>query len=136
MTRRLTTLDEETDILYGRSVANALAGFDVGQSVVVSARACVALEAMEGTDAILRRAREITAGKPLRLVKVSRRRRHLLFDVPVAGPVTISTMVETNTTALAVDAGRTLLLDRDQMLDAADRARIAIIGYPPEAEES
>ena len=68
----------------------------------------------------------------MRLVKVSRRRRHLLFDVPVAGLETIETMKETRTTMLAVDAGRTLLLDKQQLLEAADRDGITIVGYPPE----
>ncbi len=126
--------DERQDIAYGRRVANALAGFDIGQSVAVSERACVALEAMEGTDSMLRRAASLVNGRSLRLVKVSRRRSHLQFDVPVAGPDTIRTMAETGTTALAVDAGRTLLLDKEEMLELAARHGISIIGYPPEEE--
>ena len=109
-------------------MANALAGFDVGQSVAICERACVALEAMEGTDAMLRRAAGLVNGRPLTLVKVSRRREHLLFDVPVVGRDTIPVMRETGTTALAVDAGRTLLLDRAEMIEAADEADIAIVG--------
>jgi len=137
LTRRKPSSDEEADIAYGRRVAGALAGFDIGQSVAISERACVAVEAMEGTDAMLRRAASLVNGRPLRLVKVSRRRRHLLFDVPVAGPGTIPVMVETGTTALAVDSGRTLLLDREEMLAAADAAGLAIMGYRPEdGEES
>ncbi|MBI5282119.1 MAG: UDP-2,3-diacylglucosamine diphosphatase LpxI [Candidatus Solibacter usitatus] len=124
--------DEREDIDYGRRVGGALAGFDIGQSVAVSERACVAVEAMEGTDAMLRRAASLVNGRPLRLVKVSRRRKHLLFDVPVAGPGTIRTMAETGTTALAVDAGRTLLLDKDEMLSLAASRQISIIGYQPE----
>jgi len=123
--------DETKDIAYGQRVAAALSGFDLGQSVAVSERACVALEAMEGTDAMLRRAASLVNGRPLRLVKASGRRAHLLFDVPVAGPGTIRTMVETGTTALAVDAGRTLLLDRDEMLALAAEARIAVVGMKP-----
>jgi UDP-2,3-diacylglucosamine hydrolase len=129
---RRPTSEEEKDAAYGRRIANALASFDVGQSVVISERACVAVEAMEGTDATLRRAAGLVNGRPLRLVKVSRRRRHLLFDVPVAGPATIEVMRETGATLLAVDAGRTLLLDRDQMLERARQANIAVVGYPPE----
>lgn len=132
LTKRKPGKDETADIEYGRRVANALAGFDIGQSVAISDRACVALEAMEGTDAMLRRAAGLVNGKPLRLVKVSRMREHLLFDVPVAGVNTIPVMVETGATALAVDAGRTLLLDREEMLQAADAAGIAIVGYRPE----
>ena len=125
------TESERKDIDYGRRVANALAGFDIGQSVAVADRACVAVEAMEGTDAMLRRAASLVEGKPLRLIKVSRRRKHMLFDVPVAGPSTIDVMRETGATALAVDAGRTLFLDREEMLERADSAGIAVIGYAP-----
>jgi DUF1009 family protein len=124
--------DEEADIAYGRRIANALAAFDIGQSVAVSGRSCVAVEAMEGTDAMLRRASALVNGRPLRLVKVSRRRRHLLFDVPVVGPETIGVMRETGTTVLAIDAGRTLLLDRDEMLEAANDAGLAVVGYEPD----
>ena len=132
MTSRKPAKEEENDISYGRRIANALASFDVGQSVVVAERACVAVEAMEGTDAVLRRAASLVNGRPLRLIKVSRRRGHLLFDVPVAGIDTIAVMRETGATALAVDAGRTLLLDRDEMLARADAAAIAVAGYEPE----
>ena len=132
MTRRRPGKSEEADIAYGRRVAGALSGFDVGQSVAVCERACVALEAMEGTDAMLRRAAGLVNGRPLTLVKVARRRGHLLFDVPVAGIDTIAAMRETGATALAVDAGRTLLLDRAEMLARADEAGIAVAGYPPE----
>ena len=87
---------------------------------------------MEGTDAMLRRAASLVNGRFLTLVKVSRRRAHLLFDVPVAGTDTIRTMRETGATALAVDAGRTLLLDRAEMLALADESHIALAGYIPE----
>lgn len=130
LTRRAPTPDEEKDIAYGRRIAAALSGFDLGQSVAICERACVALEAMEGTDAMLRRAASLANGRRLTLVKGSRRRGHLLFDVPVAGPGTIATMRETGTTALAVDAGRTLLLDRDAMLAHADASSIAIVAHP------
>jgi len=128
MTRRKPEKDEQTDIEYGRRVANALAGFDVGQSVAICERACVAMEAMEGTDAMLRRAAGLVNGRRLTLVKVARRREHLLFDVPVVGLDTIPVMRETGATALAVEAGRTLMLDREKMLEAANEAGIAIVG--------
>jgi DUF1009 family protein len=128
MTRRKPDKEENVDIKYGRRVANALAGFDVGQSVAICERACVAVEAMEGTDAMLRRAASLVNGRRLSLVKVARRREHLLFDVPVAGLSTIPVMRETGTTVLAVEAGRTLLLDREQMIAEADAAGIAIVG--------
>lgn len=131
LSKRKPSSDEEKDLHYGRRVGNALASLDVGQSVAVSSRACVAIEAMEGTDAMLRRAAALVNGNPLRLVKVSRGRKHLLFDVPVAGLGTIAVMRETGTTALAVDAGRTLLLDKEELIAAADRADICIVGHPP-----
>src|SRR5258706_350714 len=129
MTRRKPTKDEQSDLEYGRSIAHALAQWDIGQSVAVSSRACVAVEAMEGTDAMLRRAASLVNGNPVALVKVSTRRRHFLFDVPVVGVETIAVMIETGTTALAVDAARTLMLDRDEMLRAADEAGVTIVGY-------
>ena len=132
LTRRKPDSDEMRDIDYGRRVANTLAQMDVGQSVAIAERACVAVEAMEGTDAMLRRAASLVEGKPLRLVKVARRRKHMLFDVPVAGAGTIAVMQETGTTAMAVDAGRTLLLDRESLIDQANRAGIAIVGIQPE----
>jgi len=128
MTRRKPSKEEKVDIEYGRRVADALSGFDIGQSVAICERACVALEAMEGTDAMLRRAASLVNGRPLPLVKAARRREHLLFDVPVVGLDTIPTMRQAGATALAVEAGRTLMLDREQMIEAADEAEIAIVG--------
>jgi DUF1009 family protein len=128
MTSRGPDKDETTDIDYGRRIANTLAGVDVGQSVAICERACVAVEAMEGTDAMLRRAASLVNGRRLALVKVARRREHLLFDVPVVGLGTVPVMQETGTTVLAVEAGRTLMLDREEMLDSANRAGISIVG--------
>ena len=128
MTRRKPNQEEMADVEYGCRVATALAGFDVGQAVAISERACVALEAMEGTDAMLRRAAGLVNGRHLALVKVARRREHLLFDVPTVGRSTIPVMRECGATVLAVEAGRTLLLDRAEMLEAANEAEIAIVG--------
>jgi DUF1009 family protein len=128
ITKRKVDADEQRDIDYGRKIAHTLASLDLGQSVAIADRACVALEAMEGTDAMLRRAASLVEGKRLTLVKVSSRRRHLLFDVPVIGPQTIDVMIETNATALAIDAGRTLMLDKDELLAKANAAKIAIVG--------
>jgi UDP-2,3-diacylglucosamine hydrolase len=128
MTKRKPTKEETSDIEYGKRVADALSGFDVGQSVAICERACVALEAMEGTDAMLRRAAGLVNGRRLTLVKAARRREHLLFDVPVVGADTIPVMRETGTTALAVEAGRTLMLDRERLIEAANEAQIAIVG--------
>jgi DUF1009 family protein len=134
ITKRKADSEEQRDIAYGQKIAHALASLDLGQSVAIAERACVALEAMEGTDAMLRRAASLVEGKRLTLVKASSRRRHLLFDVPVIGPGTIEVMIETNTTALAVDAGRTLMLDRDELLAKAHAAKIAIVGMEPLGE--
>ncbi len=131
LTHRKPNKEEAADIHYGRRIASILATADIGQSVAISERACVAAEAMEGTDAMLRRAAALSNGKSLCLVKASRGRAHLLFDVPVAGLTTIDTMIETKTTVMAVDAGRTLLLDKEEMLRRANDAQISIIGYPP-----
>ena len=135
LTKRKPNSDEEKEIRYGRNIANALAGYDVGQSVVICDRACVAVEAMEGTDAMLRRAAALVNGRPMRLVKSSRRRQHMLWDVPVAGLQTIEVMRETNTTILACDAGRTLLLDKDEVIARANELGICIVGHAP-LEES
>lgn len=131
LTRRKPSSEETRDLEYGRKIAAALAALDIGQSVAIAERACVAVEAMEGTDAMLRRAASLAEGQPLRLVKASQRRQHLLFDVPVIGPQTIAVMRETGTTALAIDAGRTLLIDREQLLARANEQQIAIIAAPP-----
>src|SRR6266481_9331060 len=131
LTRRKPNQEEREAIDYGRRVAHALAGFDIGQSVAIAERACVAVEAMEGTDAMLRRAAGLANGRSLVLVKASTRRRRLLFDVPVVGPETIAVMRECGATALAVDAGRTLLLDRAEMLVKADAFGVSVIGYAP-----
>jgi hypothetical protein len=132
MTRRQLSTSEHANIAYGRAVADALAAHDIGQSVAVADQACVAVEAMEGTDAMLRRAADLVNGRELTLVKVSRRRKHMLFDVPVTGPGTIAVMRETRTRTLAIDAGRTLLLDKEEMLAAADAAGIAVWGSGPD----
>ena len=134
LTRRKPSSDEAGDLEYGRRIAAAMADLDIGQSVAVAERACVAVEAMEGTDAMLRRAASIAEGKPLRLVKASHRRRHMLFDVPVIGPQTLSVMQETGTTAAAIDAGRTLLIDREELIRRADEAGVAIRAYPAEPD--
>jgi DUF1009 family protein len=133
LTKRRPTSSEERDIEYGRRIAAALSAHDIGQSVAIAERACVAVEAMEGTDAMLRRAASLAQGKPVRLVKASGRRKHLLFDVPVVGPRTIDVMRETAATALAVDAGRTLLLDREDLIARANAAQITILASPPAA---
>jgi UDP-2,3-diacylglucosamine hydrolase len=136
LTRRKPSSEEERDIDFGRRIAAALSELDIGQSVAIAERACVAVEAMEGTDAMLRRAALLAEGKPLRLIKGSRRRKHMLYDVPVIGPQTIAVMRETRATALSIDAGRTLLLDRTELVRQADAVQIAIIAHAERPEIS
>ena len=117
-----------SDIAYGREIAQALAGFDIGQSVVICEQACVAVEAMEGTDLLLERARALSNGRRLTLVKVAKPNQDMRFDVPVIGPRTIRKMRAANATAVAVDAATTLLLEKEQLLAEADQAGIAVYG--------
>ena len=128
LTRRAPTPEEQANLDYGRQVARDLARWDIGQTVVVCDGACVAVEAMEGTDAVIRRAAQLAQGKPLSVVKVAKPGQDMRFDVPVVGLPTIAVMRDCGATALSVDAGRTLLFDRGQMLAEADDAGITIVG--------
>jgi len=134
LTRRSPDDAEAADIEYGRKIARQIAGLDLGQTVVVRDRACVAIEAMEGTDETIERAARIAGGQRLIVVKVSKPRQDMRFDVPVIGTKTIAVMRHANATALAIDAGRTLLFERDALLGAADEAGIAIQAFPPESK--
>jgi hypothetical protein len=118
---------ERRDMEYGRMIARRLADMDLGQTAVVKDRAAVALEAMEGTDEVIRRAGRL-AGPGCVVVKVAKPKQDLRFDVPVVGPGTIEAMREARARVLAVDAGRTLLLDRPALLSEADAAGVAVWG--------
>src|SRR5271163_4063944 len=131
LTRRAPDEREAADIAYGLGVARHIAGMDIGQTVVISDLACVAVEAMEGTDETIARAARIAGGKTLVVVKVSKPRQDMRFDVPVVGLPTIEQMKSSRATALALDAGRTLLFDREKLLAHADAAGIAIQAFPP-----
>jgi DUF1009 family protein len=126
LTRRAPSPHEAEDIAYGIGVARQIAGMDIGQTVVISDRACVAVEAMEGTDETIARAARITGSKPLVVVKVSKPGQDMRFDVPVIGLPTIEQMKTAGATALAMDAGRTLLFDREKLIEMADASGIAI----------
>ena len=126
LTRRAPNEHEADDIAYGIGVARQIAGMDIGQTVVISNRACVAVEAMEGTDETIARAARIAGGKPMVVVKVSKPGQDMRFDVPVVGLPTVEQMKTAGATALAVDAGRTLLFDREKLIDLADAAGITI----------
>jgi DUF1009 family protein len=131
LTRRAPGEREAADIAYGLSVARQIAALDIGQTVVVADCACVAVEAMEGTDETIARAARLTAGQSLVVVKVSKPGQDMRFDVPVIGLPTIEQMRQSGATALVVDAHKTLLFDRSKLIAAADAAGIAIQAVPP-----
>ena len=137
MTRRAPDDVERGDIEYGVKVARGIAGFDLGQTVVIAAGACVAVEAMEGTDATIARAGKLfaemdaeasTLARRLTVVKVAKPNQDMRFDVPVVGVPTIEAMKAAGATCLCVEAGRTLVFDREAMVAMADEAGIAIVG--------
>ncbi len=136
LTKRAPNEEETRNIAYGRQVARHLAQYDIGQTVVIAEAACVAVEAMEGTDAAILRAGEImktlegpasTLSRALTVVKVAKPNQDMRFDVPVVGVSTIETMRSAGATALAIDAGKCLLLDGEALARAADDAGITIV---------
>jgi UDP-2,3-diacylglucosamine hydrolase len=127
LTKRKPTEIEQGNIKYGLSIADEIARLDLGQTIVVRAKACVAIEAMEGTDATIRRAGELAKGK-LTVVKVAKPGQDMRFDVPVVGVPTIETMIAAGATCLSVTAGKTLVFDRDEMLALANTNDICIVG--------
>ncbi|MGA2966068.1 MAG: UDP-2,3-diacylglucosamine diphosphatase LpxI [Terriglobales bacterium] len=137
LTQRSPTAQERQNIDYGRPIARRLAEYDIGQTVVVAEAACVAVEAMEGTDQTIERAGQLmrsldldgdasTLSRALTVVKVAKPAQDLRFDVPVIGVKTIETMARAGATCLAIDAGRCLLLDGDAIIQAANAASISI----------
>lgn len=135
LTKRAPDASESADIVYGHGVARQIAALDLGQMVVVRDLACVAIEAMEGTDETIERAARLTGGQRLVVVKVSKPRQDMRFDVPVIGLKTIEVMRRSNATALAIDARKTLLFDREALIRAADEAGIAIQAFAPDQQE-
>ncbi|MGA9072133.1 MAG: UDP-2,3-diacylglucosamine diphosphatase LpxI [Terracidiphilus sp.] len=136
LTPRVPDDEEQKNIDYGLSVARAVAGFDIGQTVVVAAQACVAVEAMEGTDAAIERAGLLmnsleegasTLERRLTVVKIAKPNQDMRFDVPVIGVKTIEVMQAAGATCLALDAGKCLLLDGEKVLGAANAAGIAVV---------
>jgi DUF1009 family protein len=136
LTKRAPSEQELKDIAYGRSVARHLAQYDIGQTVVIAEAACVAVEAMEGTDAAIERAGQImkslasdasTLSRSLTVVKIAKPNQDMRFDVPVIGVKTIEVMQKAGATCLALDAGKCLLLDGNAISSAADAAGIAIV---------
>jgi DUF1009 family protein len=142
LTKRPPDEEERKNIDYGLSVARSVAGFDIGQTVVVAAQACVAVEAMEGTDAAIERAGALmrtldeeasTLERRLTVVKIAKPKQDMRFDVPVIGIRTVETMIAAGATCLSVEAQRTLLFDRDALIDRADQAGITIVAAPRSA---
>ncbi len=137
LTQRAPSPEEVADMEYGRAVAGAIAAFDIGQTVVVASGACVAVEAMEGTDATIARAGALmgslageasTLSRSLTVVKISKPKQDLRFDVPVVGVATVAAMAAAGARCLSVEAGRTLFFDREALIARADEAGIAIVG--------
>lgn len=136
LTKRLPTEQEKKNIEYGRAIARRIAEHDIGQTVVIAESACVAIEAMEGTDATIERAGQImhslhgdgsTLSRALTVVKIAKPNQDMRFDVPVIGVKTIEVMHSAGATCLCVDARKCLLLDGQKVIDAADAVGIAII---------
>jgi len=135
LTKRQLSEAEVENVDYGLHLAGELARLDLGQTIVIRAKACVAVEAMEGTDATIRRAGELAKGK-LTVVKVAKPDQDMRFDVPVIGVPTIQAMIDAGATCLSITAGKTLIFDRDEVLSLADANKICIVGsetYPAES---
>ena len=127
LTARAPSEEERRDLDYGYKVARELGRLDLGQSVAVADGACVAVEAMEGTDAVMERAASLVNGRPLRVVKLAKPNQDLRFDVPVIGPATIRLMARIRVTALSIEARKTLMIDREHLIREADALGVAII---------
>ncbi|HEV3140911.1 MAG TPA: UDP-2,3-diacylglucosamine diphosphatase LpxI [Vicinamibacterales bacterium] len=130
LTRRAPYDDEQRDLEFGYKLADTIAGLDIGQAIAVKSSAVVAVEAMEGTDALIARAGHL-AGAGVRIIKVAKPNQDMRFDVPVVGVSTINAMAAIGATTLSVDAGKTLMIDGDEVIKAADTAAIAIVGRAP-----
>jgi UDP-2,3-diacylglucosamine hydrolase len=131
LTRRGLSSSEESDADYGRPIARQIASMDIGQTIAVRDRAIVAVEAMEGTDAVIRRAGELVNRENLTVIKVSKPRQDMRFDIPVIGLSTLESMIASGATALVIDAERTLLFDREEFMETANRHNIAVVALPP-----
>jgi DUF1009 family protein len=127
LSKRKPNETELANIEYGLHIAREIARLDLGQAIVIRASACIAIEAMEGTDATIRRAGELARGK-LTVVKVAKPSQDMRFDVPVIGVPTVQAMIDAGATCLSVTAGKTLIFDRDDMLALANKNKIAVVG--------
>lgn len=128
LTRRAPTAEERLDIAYGYRVARELGRLDIGQSAIVHERAVLALEAIEGTDAAIRRAGGLCPRGGFTLVKVAKPDQDMRFDVPAFGPLTVRTLADAGGAVIAYEARRTLLLDAEEAIALADARGVAIVG--------
>lgn len=126
LTRRAPDERERGDIEYGLEIAQEIARLDLGQTIVIRDRACVAIEAMEGTDAVIRRAGGLVRGR-LTIVKIAKPDQDMRFDVPVVGVPTIESMIDSGATCLCLTAGKTLMFDREDMIKLANKHKIAVV---------
>ncbi len=131
LTRRGLSPSEQADVDYGRPIAHRIAAMDIGQTIVVRDRAVVAVEAMEGTDAVIRRAGDLVHKKDLTVIKVSKPKQDMRFDIPVVGIATLEHMIDSGATALVIDAQRTIVLDKEKLVEAADGHNVAVVVLPP-----
>jgi UDP-2,3-diacylglucosamine hydrolase len=127
LTQRSPSKEEQQDLEYGYKLARELGRLDVGQTVVIAETACVAVEAMEGTDAVIERAAALANGRTLRVVKLAKPGQDLRFDVPVIGVATVGVLKRSKVTAMAIEARKTLMMDREDLLREADAAGITIV---------
>lgn len=127
LSKRKPDSDESRDMEYGRPVAREIARLDLGQTIVVKDQAVVAVETMEGTDETIRRASALVKGGRLTVIKVSRPDQDMRFDVPVVGLDTLEVLQECNVSALSLDAGTTLILDRESFIQEANRQKMTIV---------
>jgi len=134
LTERELTAEESADFAFGYRMADAVAGLDLGQTVVVKDKAVVAVEAMEGTDEVIARAGRL-AGPGVRVVKVAKPNQDMRFDVPVVGVPTVEAMREAQASALSIDAGKTLIVDPDAFIRAANDAGLSVVGRSRNARE-
>lgn len=140
LTRRKLNAAERADVEYGLEIAREIAGLDLGQTIVVRSKACVSIEAMEGTDETIRRAGALLGDQgakgprlsrgPLTVLKLAKPKQDMRFDVPVTGVPTIETMIAAGATCLCISAGKTLMFERDDMIALADKNKIAIMAVP------
>jgi DUF1009 family protein len=127
LTKRAPSKEEQASLDYGYKLARELGRLDVGQTVVVAESACVAVEAMEGTDAVIERAASLVNGRTLCVVKLAKPKQDLRFDVPVIGLSTVGVLKRAQVTAMAIEARKTLMIDREDLLKEAEAAGIAIV---------